>query len=298
FILRLLSIFLFSSRRRHTISKRDWSSDVCSSDLTSCNVCNFRLIRGMLLKKSSASATRISSTSAIFFPLNVISSVSLLYLLPSQTSQGTYTSGKKCIPILIIPSPRQPSHRPPFTLKLKRPFLKPQIYASLVSTKTSRISSKTPVYVAWLERGVRPIGAWFTSITFSICFNPFIFSCSPGNCFDLYKRLASDLYKISFTSVLFPEPDTPVTTVNNPIGNLAEMFCKLFSVAPTISICFPFFLCSAGIGINLFPFKLVTVSDFLLCLICFVFIYATICTQCSYAIGSYYIISTKTIHLC
>src|SRR5207249_5297607 len=25
--------FLFSSRRRHTISKRDWSSDVCSSDL-------------------------------------------------------------------------------------------------------------------------------------------------------------------------------------------------------------------------------------------------------------------------
>src|SRR5699024_276657 len=26
-------IFIFSSRRRHTISKRDWSSDVCSSDL-------------------------------------------------------------------------------------------------------------------------------------------------------------------------------------------------------------------------------------------------------------------------
>src|SRR5699024_11475006 len=30
---RLLYIFLFSSRRRHTRSKRDWSSDVCSSDL-------------------------------------------------------------------------------------------------------------------------------------------------------------------------------------------------------------------------------------------------------------------------
>src|SRR5699024_11588784 len=27
-------IFIFSSRRLHTISKRDWSSDVCSSDLT------------------------------------------------------------------------------------------------------------------------------------------------------------------------------------------------------------------------------------------------------------------------
>src|SRR5699024_11361442 len=27
------TIFFFSSRRRHTRSKRDWSSDVCSSDL-------------------------------------------------------------------------------------------------------------------------------------------------------------------------------------------------------------------------------------------------------------------------
>src|SRR5204862_5520686 len=29
----LLSFFFFSSRRRHTRSLRDWSSDVCSSDL-------------------------------------------------------------------------------------------------------------------------------------------------------------------------------------------------------------------------------------------------------------------------
>src|SRR5699024_12127822 len=29
----ILIIVFFSSRRRHTISKRDWSSDVCSSDL-------------------------------------------------------------------------------------------------------------------------------------------------------------------------------------------------------------------------------------------------------------------------
>src|SRR5437868_9350815 len=28
-----ISSFFFSSRRRHTRSKRDWSSDVCSSDL-------------------------------------------------------------------------------------------------------------------------------------------------------------------------------------------------------------------------------------------------------------------------
>src|SRR3712207_8243522 len=29
--------FFFSSRRRHTIYWRDWSSDVCSSDLPSCD---------------------------------------------------------------------------------------------------------------------------------------------------------------------------------------------------------------------------------------------------------------------
>src|SRR5207249_9450877 len=29
-----ICFFFFSSRRRHTRSKRDWSSDVCSSDLT------------------------------------------------------------------------------------------------------------------------------------------------------------------------------------------------------------------------------------------------------------------------
>src|SRR5699024_11680444 len=30
---RISLLFFFSSRRRHTRSKRDWSSDVCSSDL-------------------------------------------------------------------------------------------------------------------------------------------------------------------------------------------------------------------------------------------------------------------------
>src|SRR5699024_11865977 len=30
----IYTFFFFSSRRRHTRSKRDWSSDVCSSDLS------------------------------------------------------------------------------------------------------------------------------------------------------------------------------------------------------------------------------------------------------------------------
>src|SRR5699024_11641459 len=32
-VLKIYTTFYFSSRRRHTRSKRDWSSDVCSSDL-------------------------------------------------------------------------------------------------------------------------------------------------------------------------------------------------------------------------------------------------------------------------
>src|SRR5699024_11330216 len=32
-LLSSVCVFFFSSRRRHTRSKRDWSSDVCSSDL-------------------------------------------------------------------------------------------------------------------------------------------------------------------------------------------------------------------------------------------------------------------------
>src|SRR5699024_11353044 len=36
--------FFFSSRRRHTRSKRDWSSDVCSSDLALSVITPARLV--------------------------------------------------------------------------------------------------------------------------------------------------------------------------------------------------------------------------------------------------------------
>src|SRR5699024_12019461 len=40
----VMSCFFFSSRRRHTRSKRDWSSDVCSSDLRLITADNDRVI--------------------------------------------------------------------------------------------------------------------------------------------------------------------------------------------------------------------------------------------------------------
>src|SRR5699024_11838006 len=42
-VFRLLLCFFFSSSRRHTITKRDWSSDVCSSDLPRRSVATERL---------------------------------------------------------------------------------------------------------------------------------------------------------------------------------------------------------------------------------------------------------------
>src|SRR6266496_4590527 len=39
-------IFFFSSRRRHTRSLRDWSSDVCSSDLARWGITPERLRQG------------------------------------------------------------------------------------------------------------------------------------------------------------------------------------------------------------------------------------------------------------
>src|SRR5699024_11831028 len=50
FSVPVCSSFFFSSRRRHTRSKRDWSSDVCSSDLTLAGQGYFeKLIREYLL---------------------------------------------------------------------------------------------------------------------------------------------------------------------------------------------------------------------------------------------------------
>src|SRR6266849_5263782 len=46
-------VFLFSSRRRHTRSTRDWSSDVCSSELRAWMAEGFSRL-GLLVNRSSA----------------------------------------------------------------------------------------------------------------------------------------------------------------------------------------------------------------------------------------------------
>jgi len=65
--------------------------------------------------------------------------------------------------------------------------------ASVVCSKSFRISVKTPVYVAGFDRGVLPIGDWLTSITLSRYSSPVI---------SLYVRVISLNYEISL-----PVPD-------------------------------------------------------------------------------------------
>src|SRR5699024_11611491 len=58
--LHFLFFFFFYSRRRHTRSKRDWSSDVCSSDLVivveklSCTVTRLQTLCAMLSMRQNA----------------------------------------------------------------------------------------------------------------------------------------------------------------------------------------------------------------------------------------------------
>src|SRR5438067_12651429 len=52
--MNLRRYFFFSSRRRHTSSKRDWSSDVCSSDLSGHSLWLRGLAAGKATVKVSA----------------------------------------------------------------------------------------------------------------------------------------------------------------------------------------------------------------------------------------------------
>src|SRR5699024_12065804 len=78
--------FFFSSRRRHTRSKRDWSSDVCSSDLTT--------------KRKANSSTQLDITSAkCTFPKQ------------ANAKKDSSAKHKPCKGIPLIPHRIQPKTR-------------------------------------------------------------------------------------------------------------------------------------------------------------------------------------------
>ena len=122
-----------------------------------------------------------------------------------------------------MPAPLHSGQRPCGLLKENRAGPKPRMRASGTCANSWRMVLKKPTYVAGTERGVRPIGDWSTSCTALICPMPSIFflrllfssACTAGR---MHSR----------TSVLLPEPLTPVTAVNRPSGTARERFFKLF----------------------------------------------------------------------
>ena len=154
-------------------------------------------------------------------------------------------------------------------MKLNLPGLYPFCFASGVCANNSRIYVNNPIYVAGFERGVLPIGDWSITMILSIFSEPIIFLWHPTLSLCLFVRSSyNPRYNILFTSVLFPEPDTPVTHINLPNGNSTSMFLRLFSLAPIIFIDFPFPSWRVfGTGIFLVPDKYCPVNEFSLFLI-------------------------------
>src|SRR5471030_2100809 len=80
-------LFVFSSRRRHTRCLSDWSSDVCSSDLTNPNVVEHCRIRGVPIVPGVATPTDIElalshgAETLKFFPAENMGGVSTLKAL-------------------------------------------------------------------------------------------------------------------------------------------------------------------------------------------------------------------------
>src|SRR5690606_41022487 len=58
------SVFFFASRRRHTRFSRDWSSDVCSSDLYQCGPASL----AMVLNHRGVAATPDSLKDRVYLP--------------------------------------------------------------------------------------------------------------------------------------------------------------------------------------------------------------------------------------
>src|ERR687890_715461 len=187
----------------------------------------------------------------------------------------------------MVPSPEQFSQRPPLTLNENRPGPYPRTLASVVSANSVRMLLNTPVYVAGLDRGVRPIGDWSTPTTLSTWSTPLIRVCRPGTIRAPLIWLASTVYRMSLTRVDLPEPLTPVTAMNWPSGKPTVRLRRLCSRAPCTTSSRPG-VCGRrvrGVGIALRPDRYAPVGDCLLASSPCTDPLCTICPPCSPAPG-------------
>ena len=208
------------------------------------------------LKKRIESSTVIFNRSSILVFWYFTCKISFLNLFPLQFSHSRITSAMNCISIVITPSPLQLSHLPPSTLNEKcfgRYFLFLEIFWE---ANNALISSYAFIYVIGFERDDLPIGFWsINSTLFNFFKSPFISENAPGLSLYISKCLSSAGYKIFFTKLVLPLPDTPLTTVNAFKGIFTSIFFRFCSLAPIISMWFFDTRLFLGISIFLFPFK-------------------------------------------
>ena len=121
--------------------------------------------------------------------------------------------------------------------------------------------SKTPVYVAGFDRGVRPIGDWSMLMILSIWLRPSTPSWAPGRSFAWCRRLATEWWSVSLTSVDLPEPETPVTQQKTPSGTATSIPFRLCSRAFRTSRAPRGSRRSAGTSIRRFPERYWPVSE-------------------------------------
>src|SRR5260370_8252908 len=88
----MFAVFFFSSRRRHTRFKCDWSSDVCSSDLFPSVTISYNLLPGTSLGEAVASIQQVEK--GLGKPLSLQTSF--------QGNGQAYLQSIKSTPLLIL----------------------------------------------------------------------------------------------------------------------------------------------------------------------------------------------------
>src|SRR3989442_9560268 len=92
-----VSVFFFSSRRRHTRCGRDWSSDVCSSDLTEFVPLSFVHTEAPMWRKQLTPGLRAGPTGAEVFRLHAAARIVLNRAIPNlQVRSEERRVGKEC----------------------------------------------------------------------------------------------------------------------------------------------------------------------------------------------------------
>src|SRR5256886_12499720 len=87
-------IFFFSSRRRHTRFDCDWSSDVCSSDLSTIG--NRGVEQSLLTRNPHKEVLPMRRSSAILVAILLLAAVAVAQMGPPKPRSEERRVGKEC----------------------------------------------------------------------------------------------------------------------------------------------------------------------------------------------------------